>query len=126
MKLISNLINISVLFLPLVFSAFSVVKKSALFGIISILLLFIIVLLVPLCKGNENIWMFFLSNITLLPINVMIIKSIISYINVGSGIFSKIVTAILVYFVISQIQEIILGVAVRILKPNQIRFNINR
>lgn len=120
MKYLSNLVTVTVLLTPCILLSIATMKKILVLGIIGVALLFTYVFFTPLTKGAENFWMYVLSTITLLPLNI---KIIIMLYPVFCDLFSFKVLAIfisvIVMFIICNIEQIILGVITRIIKPNQ-------
>ena len=120
MKYLSDLITIIILLMPNALLSIAIIKHLPVIGIISIVLLFVLVLLMPLAKGIENIWMYVLSSITLLPLNVKI--SIMVY-PLIYDLFDfnalAIFISIMVFFIVSNIEQIVLGLITRIIKTKQ-------
>lgn len=120
MKLLSNLFTVAILLIPCILLSIATMKKILVLGVFGVVLLFIYVFFTPLTKGAENFWMYVLSTITLLPLNIKIIL-------VVYPIFCKLLNfkaliifiSVLVAFIVWNIEEIILGVITRIVKPNQ-------
>lgn len=126
MKLLTNLINVGILLMPLMFSILASTRTSIILMAISIIMLFLLVLFVPLMRGNENVWMFILSTITLVPINIRLVKHIINLLSIDfESSFFNITVAITIYLVLFNIEEIVLGTIVRLLKPNQLEFTFD-
>ena len=120
MKYLSDLITIIILLIPNALLSIAIIKHLPVIGIISIVLLFVLVLLMPLAKGIENIWMYVLSSITLLPLNVKI--SIMAY-PLIYDLFDfnalAIFISIMVFFIVSNTEQIVLGLITRIIKTKQ-------
>lgn len=120
MKYLSDLITIIILLIPNALLSIAIIKHLPVIGIISIVLLFVLVLLMPLAKGIENIWMYVLSSITLLPLNVKI--SIMAY-PLIYDLFDfnalAIFISIKVFFIVSNTEQIVLGLITRIIKTKQ-------
>ena len=120
MKYLSDLITIIILLIPNALLSIAIIKHLPVIGIISIVLLFVLVLSMPLAKGIENIWMYVLSSITLLPLNVKI--SIMAY-PLIYDLFDfnalAIFISIMVFFIVSNTEQIVLGLITRIIKTKQ-------
>lgn len=118
--LISNLITVTILFIPCILLSIATMKKILALGVFGVALLFVYVFYAPLTKGAENFWMYVLSTITLLPLNIKIILLVYpvfcDLLNLKALI---IFISVLVTFIVWNIEQIILGVITRIVKPNQ-------
>lgn len=120
MKYLGNLITIIILLTPSALLSIAIVKHLPIIGIISIALLFVLVFSMPLAKGIENLWMYVLSLITLLPLNVKI--SIMVYpliFDLFDSMALAVFISIMVFFIASNIEQIVLGLITRIIKPKQ-------
>ena len=120
MKHLSNLVTATILFIPCILLNIATMKKILVLGVFGVVLLFIYVFFTPLTKGAENFWMYVLSTITLLPLNikitVMLYPIFCDLLNFKALI---IFISVLVAFIVWNIEQIILGVITRIVKPNQ-------
>ncbi len=120
MKLLSNLFTVTILLIPCILLSIATMKKILVLGVFGVVLLFIYVFFAPLTKGDENFWMYSLSTITLLPLNIKIILLLYpvfcDLLNFKALI---IFISVLVAFIAWNIEQIILGVITRIVKPNQ-------
>lgn len=120
MKYLGNLITIIILLTPSALLSIAIVKHLPIIGVISIALLFVLVFSMPLAKGIENLWMYVLSLITLLPLNVKI--SIMVYpliFDLVDSMALAVFISIMVFFIASNIGQIVLGLITRIIKPKQ-------
>lgn len=120
MKHLSNLVTVTILFIPCILLSIATMKKILVLGVFGVVLLFVYVFFAPLTKGAENFWMYVLSTITLLPLNikitVMLYPIFCDLLNFKALI---ICISVLVAFIVWNIEQIILGVITRIVKPNQ-------
>ena len=120
MKQLSNLFTVTILLIPCILLSIATMKKILVLGVFGVVLLFIYVFFTPLTKGAENFWMYVLSAITLLPLNIKI--AIMLY-PIFCDLFNfkalAIFMSIIVMFIICNIEQIIMGVLTRIVKPNQ-------
>lgn len=120
MKHLSNLVTVTILFIPCILLSIATMKKILVLGVFGVVLLFVYVFFVPLTKGAENFWMYVLSTITLLPLNIKITVMLYSiFCDLLNFKALIIFISILVTFIVWNIEEIILGVITRIVKPNQ-------
>lgn len=120
MKHLSNLVTVTILLIPCILLSIATVKKILVLGVVGVVLLFVYVFFVPLTRGAENFWMYVISTITLLPLNIKIILLVYpvfcDLLNFKALI---IFISVLVAFIVWNIEQIILGVITRIVKPNQ-------
>lgn len=125
MKFVSGFVQWVILLIPLVLLSVAVFKNVIVLGVISIVLLFAIVFFSPLTAGNENFWMFGLSSITLLPLNIKVAiglrAALYDFLDLY---FESLLITIILFFVLSNIEQIVLGVITRVIKPNQKRINV--
>lgn len=120
MKHLSNLVTVTILFIPCILLSIATMKKILVLGVFGVVLLFVYVFFTPLTKGAENFWMYVLSTITLLPLNIKIILVVYPiFCNLLNFKALVIFISVLVTFIIWNIEQIILGVITRIVKPNQ-------
>lgn len=124
-KFVAGFVQWVILLIPLVLLSVAVFKNVIVLGVISIVLLFAIVFFSPLTAGNENFWMFGLSSITLLPLNIKaaigLRAALYDFLDLY---FESLLITIILFFVLSNIEQIVLGVITRVIKPNQKRINV--
>ena len=85
-----------------------------------------IVRIVPFCRGHENAWLFILTAIGTVPVNIEITKIILySDILVSIPVIGPILTAIEVYLVVLAIEEVAVGITGRMLFRKQYIFGKN-
>lgn len=120
MKHLSNLVTVTILLIPCILLSIATVKKILVLGVVGVVLLFVYVFFVPLTRGAENFWMYVISTITLLPLNIKIILLVYPvFCDLLNFKALVIFISVLVAFIIWNIEQIILGVITRIVKPNQ-------
>ena len=120
MKHLSNLVTVTILFIPCILLSIATMKKILVLGVFGVVLLFVFVFFAPLTKGAENFWMYVLSTITLLPLNIKITVMLYSIFCDSLNFKALIIfISVLVAFIVWNIEQIILGVITRIVKPNQ-------
>lgn len=108
---------------PPALAIIAALRASPIISIIAILIEFFDIIILPMCKNNENAWMFFLTAITVTPINIrLIIHSFDGCKSILEILFS-IFLGMLVYFVLLSAEEIITAIAIRILFPKQESFD---
>lgn len=93
--------------------------------IILIVSVFLIVVVVPLCRHHENMWLFVLTAIGSVPINLSLTHCIID-----SGILKnrfpvlvRVVTSVEIYLLLLGIEEIVIGVFGRMIWKKQKAMN---
>lgn len=120
MKHLSNLFTVTILFIPCILLSIATMKKILVLGVFGVVLLFIYVFSTPLTKGAENFWMYILSTITLLPLNIKITVMLYSiFCDLLNFKALILFISVLAAFIVWNIEEILLGVTTRIVKPNQ-------
>lgn len=120
MKHLSNLFTVTILLIPCILLSIATMKKILVLVVFGVVLLFIYVFFTPLTKGAENFWMYILSTITLLPLNIKITVMLYSiFCDLLNFKALIIFISVLAAFIVWNIEEIILGVITRIVKPNQ-------
>ncbi len=120
MKHLSNLFTVTILLIPCILLSIATMKKILVLGVFGVVLLFIYVFFTPLTKGAENFWMYILSTITLLPLNIKITVMLYSiFCDLLNFKALIIFISVLAAFIVWNIEEILLGVTTRIVKPNQ-------
>ena len=108
---------------PPALAIIAALRASPIISIIAILIALFDIIILPMSKNNENAWMFFLTAITVTPINIrLIIHSFGGCKSILEILFS-IFLGMLVYFVLLSAEEIITAIAIRILFPKQESFD---
>ncbi|MBR2869476.1 MAG: hypothetical protein IKB88_10515 [Clostridia bacterium] len=118
-----KIISCAAVLIPFVLSLVSVLTFSVPVLVVCVAVIFLEVALVPLFKGYENVWMFVITSVALIPTNTAL-----SYLAVDSGfvfeateLFAFIVYAATVYFVLFSMEQILFGVIARFIRPVQKR-----
>ena len=124
MKHISNLINIIILFTPCILMSVAAAKKSVVWGVISIIFVFLFVFLARIAKKTANFWMFVISTITLLPANIKI--AVLAYSYISESKILSVSVAILLFFLLAGTEQILLGFITRATKRNQSEIEIEK
>ncbi|MGYP000178932517 len=111
--------------IPLMFSVAFVFYQSVLLTVLMIISSFVIVGTVPIFKKTQNIWMFLIVSVTVIPVNSYMICAIFS---LGSledyNLFNKILYGAMLYCVFFSIEEILFGVITRLIWRNQYKINL--
>lgn len=97
-------------------------KKSVVWGVISIIFVFLFVFLARIAKKKENFWMFVISTITLLPANIKI--AVLAYSYISESKILSVSVAILLFFLLAGTEQILLGFITRAIKRNQSEIEI--
>lgn len=112
-------------FIPLLLSVAFVFYQSVLLTVLMIISSFVIVGTVPIFKKTQNIWMFLIVSVTVIPVNSYMICAIFS---LGSledyNLFNKILYGAMLYCVFFSIEEILFGVITRLIWRNQYKINL--
>lgn len=89
--------------------------------IISVVLLFMIVKVLPMCRGYESLWLFVLTVIGSIPINARLVVETLDMGLFYSGIpvIGAVMTAVEVYLCALAVEEIVIGMLGRILWKKQ-------
>lgn len=111
--------------IPLMFSVAFVFYQSVLLTVLMIISPFVIVGTVPIFKKTQNIWMFLIVSVTVIPVNYYMICAIFS---LGSledyNLFNKILYGAMLYCVFFSVEEILFGVITRLIWRNQYKINL--
>lgn len=112
-------------FIPLLLSVAFVFYQSVLLTVLMIISSFVIVGTVPIFKKAQNIWMFLIVSVTVIPVNSYMICAIFS---LGSledyNLFNKILYGAMLYCVFFSVEEILFGVITRLIWRNQYKINL--
>lgn len=104
----------------LVLSLFSIIEDVvSIIIILMIASMFLFVRIMPKCKYYENLWMFFLTAVASLPINVKIPLLILSEHFYNQRPVFKILTITLLFIFLLSVEEVSIGVITRIFWRNQ-------
>ena len=105
--------------IPTTLSSFAAHYASVILLVITTIMMFLM-LKIPVFKYRENLWMFVIATFATLPVNIFLVKIIgqsafFDYDNILSSIFSGFV----IYAVLFAVEQIVLGVATRLLYRRQ-------
>lgn len=87
--------------------------------VINIIALYVFVGVVPICRKHENVWLFLLTFFQSMPINIKLTGIAMSSVFQKTMGFQKIIMAIEVYMALLALEEIVIGVAGRLLWRRQ-------
>lgn len=113
--------------LPMAISIFSAYYKALWLIPVVVILIFVLIGIMPICKKNENLWMFVLTGFCSTPVNVFILTKFnvwMDYLYNGSGKIHKIALIIGYTIVLTGMEEIVLGLFTRILWKKQCKLYI--
>ncbi len=94
-------------------------KASLVISALAIGIAYIDIIILPLCKNNESIWMFFMTAVTATPINISLIIYYFENYSSYSSVFISVIFGALGYFVMLSAEEILLGIVIRLLFKSQ-------
>lgn len=111
--------------IPLLLSVAFVFYQSVLLTVLMIISSFVIVGTVPIFKKTQNIWMFLIVSVTVIPVNSYMICAIFSLGSLGDyNLFNKILYGAMLYCVFFSVEEILFGVITRLIWRNQYKINL--
>lgn len=120
--------QVALMLLPILISVigafYSNIKTNILVGLISIAIMLIFVFCFHICKREENLWVFVISFFATAPANIRIIiyiKENTYFLDYST--FVVIVASIVVFFTLQSIEQIILGIITRLIRPGQHDFD---
>ena len=94
---------------------------SAVFGVLSVLTLILLILLLPVCRKRENLWMFVMASITLLPINIRVgmvaAETAVKFLSETK--FLYICALLLTISIVYCLEQLFLGIIIRLLRGRQ-------
>ena len=111
--------------LPSVISLIAVINRSILLAMISIIVIYLLVAILPCARHYENIWVFFLSIFASIPFNIKLIDILARAIFIENDfVLLHILRCALIYVILFCVEEIILGAVARFVwrKQKTIRF----
>lgn len=108
---------------PLTFSVLFVSFKSLHFIVLAVISLFAIIAVMPVFRRHESLWMFVLSAVIFLPENLMAVYYFI--LEDLYGVVLNEIMGFVAFCILFSAEQIILGVATRILWRRQCRLNLD-
>lgn len=95
--------------------------KSLFWSVVLILSVLFIVGVVPWCRQHENMWLFVLTAIGSMPINISLTHYIINWgiFETGFPVLGIVVTSIEIYLLLLGVEEIVIGVLGRMIWKKQ-------
>ena len=111
-------------FLPLVTSLVAIYKSSIILVGVSIIAMYLIIGLIPFTRGYESRWIFLLSSLASIPINIRLVTLVMGNSLIEQNIaILYVMRCIMIYIVVFCIEEIILGFFARLIWKNQRSFS---
>ena len=118
---------LGLLLLPMSTSILTVYYKALWLIPVVVILIFILIGTMPICRKNENLWIFVLTGFCSIPVNVFLLTKYnvwMDYLYNGSGKIHKIALIIGYTIVLTGMEEIVLGLFTRILWKKQCKLYI--
>ena len=113
--------------LPMLTSILSVYYKALWLIPVVVILIFVLIGIMPICRKNENLWMFVLTGFCSIPVNVFLLTKFnvwMDYLYKGSGKIHMIALIIGYTIVLTGMEEIVLGLITRVLWKKQCKLYI--
>ena len=113
--------------LPMLTSILSVYYNALWLIPVVVILIFMLTGTMPICRKNENLWMFVLTGFCSIPINVFLLTKFnvwMDYLYNGSGKVHMIVLIIGYTIVLTGMEELVLGLLTRVLWKKQCKLYI--
>lgn len=105
---------------PFVVSCVSVWKGSLILAVVSIILVFVVVALLPFANGYERIWVYLVAAVTVIPWNVLAIFWWMQEMDSGITFFLvQVARVMLIYIVLFCTEELIFGFLGRLIWTRQ-------
>ncbi|MBE6995354.1 MAG: hypothetical protein E7429_01275 [Ruminococcaceae bacterium] len=105
---------------PVGLSLYAANTRCAAYGVLSIAAVLAAVAILPLCRRRESIWMFFLLFLTATPLNIVIIKKILStWLFEDFSLLTNIFQGALLYLIAISIEELACGFFARLIWRRQ-------
>ena len=105
----------------LMISEVAVKTMSLFWSVVLILSVLFIVGVVPGCRQHENMWLFVLTAIGSMPINISLTQYIIDFgiFETGFPVLGIVVTSVEIYLLLLGVEEIVIGVLGRMIWKKQ-------
>lgn len=110
---------------PMLFSIAFVLFKTVPLIVLTVVSLFVIVGAVPIFRKRENLWMFLLTAIIMIPINLYMVFAIVNLDSLSScDLLCKILFGAVLYCVVFSVEEILFAFITRLIRKKQYKINI--
>lgn len=115
-------LQICISLLPAGISLYAVRTGSVLFALLSVIAVFAVVVILPLCRRRESIWIFFLLFLTVTPLNIAAIVNVLSA-RIFDDLFllTKILRGVLLYIIALSLEELVCGFLARLIWRRQLK-----
>lgn len=118
--------HLLILSIPLVLTigTYMIVDNKTFAAIPAIISSFIVVGIVPICKHRENLWLFLVLAVSMVPVNVFLAArlGLIMVLFYETPVWTRYVFSVLVYGICFSLEEIMTGIIARIIWRKQYRF----
>lgn len=125
-KKMNSFLQILLLFLiPLSFSIGFVLTDLCIFSFLALTCAIIFVLILPICRGHENLCVFTTSTISLMPLIIVAAKRFLYHficLEVFDSAYSFFYFLLLLFIFLS-IEQIVIAIIVRMIRPHQAEFD---
>ncbi len=107
-------------FIPLITSVVFSINQKIIFLILTLILPFIIIGVLPVFRRRENLWMFLIVSFAGTPINILISYFLVSLELFYTEFFMcDILWGILVFFIMFSLEQIVFGIVTRMIYKRQ-------
>lgn len=116
------MIQLGAMALPVALFTASVLRSSWILAILAAGSIFAVVALVPLCRRRESLWVFLITAVATIPLNIWIVHRVMDagYFS-GSFAVTEILWYCLVYFIGFSLEELLFGILARLIWKRQLR-----
>lgn len=95
------------------------VRRNVLFVVIYVIIILLSVHYVPICRFNENAWIYIMTSLGAVCGNIYMIKKILSILMQNNNCFSEIVLSIIIYLCLNSIEQLVIGIIGRMIYRKQ-------
>ncbi len=124
---ILNLIHIGAMGIPVIIAVNCVRQHSFVAGVLAVICMFLLIALLPAARHRESIWMFVMTSITYIPINLWFIKGITDWFSdVSVPGIGSILWSILLYCILFGLEQICMGIPTRLIWRKQYKTEFSK
>lgn len=113
LKFIIGIINIGCFFW------ISFTKMSWIYGFFGTVFTYVLIYILPFCKKQESTWIFFISTLTTMPINIKLAKLAVSLFFHWKNFLASKIVFIIAYLFCLAVEELFLGIGGRVIWHKQ-------
>lgn len=95
------------------------VRRNVLFAVVYVITILLSVHYVPICRFNENAWIYIMTSLGSVCGNIYMIKKILSVLMQNNNCFSEIVLSIIIYLCLNSIEQLVIGIIGRMIYRKQ-------